>query len=397
MTPVLCCGFECGVDTNSIHFTAIGTSSFSTSTVRNGARSGRVNPTATGTTYLRSIVTSAQERVYRFYIRLATLPSANCMLFSVSGSSNNFGMAFNSSDSKLYPAYNVVTTITFGSTGVSVTTGVWYRIDIKIIGTADPITIDLSVNGITTTQLTKSEAAQFLSNSNFGNNSSTAQTFDAFYDDVIISNTGADYPIGNGYINHFIPTADGTHNVAGANDFERSATGTDITNATTTAFQLIDDVPLKTGVIAEYINLIAPPNATDYVEVVFGPASGISTPAAPPRAIEVICVYGSASAGTNNLRLALNDNGSLNDVLNTTTGPGTTATYITKNYTDPPSAASAWTLSGNGNFNNIRMRCFTNDAAPDPWWASAMIEAEFAESPQRIIQISQSVNRSNTY
>lgn len=264
---------------------------------------------------------------------------------------------------------------TFGATGVPVTTGQWYRIDTKIDVSANPWSVDVQVNGVACGNASRAIGAAPTNQISLGSN--TVQTFDIYFDDILVSQTLADYPLGAGSVNHFVPTSDGTHNVAGANDFEFSATGTDITNATTTAFQLIDDVPLKSGVVAEYINLIAPPNATDYVETVFGPAPGISTPTVAPRAVEVICAYASASAGTNNLRLALNDNGTTNDVLNTTTGPGTSATYVRKHYATPPTGGAWKVVSGAGNFSNLRIRCLTNDAAPDPWFASAMIEAEF--------------------
>lgn len=256
----------------------------------------------------------------------------------------------------------------------------------------NPWTTDIKVNGVSGAQATAALAAQTATAMILG--VADTCTANINVDDFILSNTPGDYPIGDGYVNHFIPTSDGTHNVAGANDFERSATGTDIINSTTTAFQLIDDVPLKSGVVSEYINLIAPPNATDYVEIVFGPASGISTPILAPRAVEVICAYASSAAGTNNLRLALNDNGTTDDVFNANGGVGTTANYARKCYALAPTGG-AWTVaSGAGNFNNIRLRCLTNDAAPDPWLASAMIEAEFMMPPkgQKII-IVQAVKR----
>src|SRR3990170_4548894 len=92
------------------------------------------------------------------------------------------------------------------------------------------------------------------------NNSFTA---DFFHDDIVVSNTALDYPIGAGYVNHFVPTSDGSHNVAGAADFRRGDTTTDITNATTDAYQLVDDVPLDdvTPDADDHIRIVAPPNA----------------------------------------------------------------------------------------------------------------------------------------
>lgn len=373
MTPVLCCGFECGVDTG--HWTLGAAAAFDTGTVRSGARSLRIHPAAANAGQATSaVLASSNLWVWCGYVRFASLPTSDIMLFELTSGA---GVGFRFSDSTICAAYRVSTTVTFGATGVAVTTGAWYGVDVKVDNSANPWLMDAKVDGVACAQVTRATAASASTEVVCGVGVGAGnKTFDAYFDDVVASQTLADYPIGAGYVNHFVPTADGTHNIAGANDFERSATGTDITNAITTAFQLIDDVPLKSGVVSEYINLIAPPNATDYVEVVYGPAPGISTPTVAPRAVEVICAYASASAGTNNLRLALNDNGTTNDVLNTTTGPGTTATYARKHYATAPTGG-AWTLSGAGNFNNLRMRCLTNDAAPDPWFASTMVEAWF--------------------
>jgi len=394
-TPVFCCGFECGVA--NAHWALTGNTSFSTSTVRSGARSARIAPTASTTGQITRVI-STNKIVLRAYLRFAVLPDQTHIIIGATDGSDNAGVVFNVSDSKLYAGSSSGLK---GATGISITTGVWYRIDIYLDVSANPWVNKVKVDGVDCGDYNRATAATTLTSILLGYaTAANARTFDAFFDDIIVSETLADYPIGAGHVNHFVPTADGTHNVIGASDFERSGTGTDITNATTTAYQLIDDVPLKSGVVSEYINLIAPPNATDYVEVVFGPAPGISTPTAAPRAVEALVAYASTSAGTNNLRLALNDNGTTNDVLNTTTGPGTTATYARKFYAAGP--AGAWVIGGggNGDFTDLRMRCFTSDAAPDPWWASAMIEAEFQEIaviPNKIVQVNQAIKRASYY
>ncbi len=350
MTPVFCCGYECGligaIDA-SPHINTGTNTSISTSTVRSGARSLRVNPTAGNGRAdfdCRGFLpgTSITTAVWRYAINVASNPLANIVVGVpiVTSTSVMLGLAFKSSDSKWYCGSQPTTggAVTFGATGVTMSAG-WHYIDCKVTVGANPWTVDVAVDGVALTQLTIGVAAQAVTILSSGS-VATSATYDLYLDDVVLSTTAGDYPIGDGYVNHFVPTADGTHNVAGANDFERSATGTDITNATTTAFQLIDDVPVKSGVVAEYINLIAPPNATDYVEVVYGPASGISTPTVAPRAVEVVCVYASASVGTNNLRLAVNDNGTTNDVFNANGAIGTTAAYVRKHYATPPAASS---------------------------------------------------------
>lgn len=376
-TSVFACGMECGV---SLAHWGLQSSAatFTTVSPLTGARSLRSAPVASAEGYASTMVAFGPTGiiVFRFSVRFDTLPNASTGFCSVSHGGIFSGPYFNVADNKVYAGSS---TGALGATGITVTTGVIYEIDVRVDRSANPHLIDVSVNGAACGQHSNAVAAD--ANARFVLFGFTAVcTADALFDNVVMSATAADFPLGNHYVDCFVPTADGTHNVAGANDFEFSATGTDITNATTTAHTLVDDVPLKSGNITEYINLIAPPNATDYVEVVFGPAPGVATPTVAPVAVEVITVRAKGTGtGANNLRLALNDNGTTDDVFNgdtTTASPG--AVYARKHYADPPSAASVWTLSGNGNFNNVRIRCYASDAAPDPWFAGAMIEAAFA-------------------
>jgi hypothetical protein len=229
------------------------------------------------------------------------------------------------------------------------------------------------VDGIACGQHSEALASATLTQIRLG--SSSSETFDTFYDDLIVSQTSVDYPIGAGFVNHFVPTADGTHNVAGADDFERTLTGTDITNATTDAYLLVDDIPLESA-LNDWINLTAPPNSTDYVEVVFGPAPGINTPTIAPRAVDFIVAYHAAAVQANNLRVAYRDNNGAtqDDVRNATIG-SESILYVRKQYSAIP-GGGAWTATA---FNNSRARCYSSDANPDPRLDGYMIEAEFEQ------------------
>lgn len=374
-TSVFCCGFEEGVF--GPHWTAgASVPTFETSSPISGLRSLRCTVTAGQTNRNAVSVASfgAGLIVARFRVRFTSLPSVGGSLLHLAG---NTGTGVLMTGGLISAQANNFSQ----GPAVSVVAGIVYTIDVKIDRRADPWKTDVQVNGIPCGQAVSATAAdisaqQLVIGQQQG--LGISQTMDVLFDDVVVSTTEADYPIGPGFVHPFIPAADGTHNVAGADDFERGNTGTDITNATTTAFQLIDDVPMKSAESAtDNIQATAPPNATDYVEVVFGPASGISTPTVAPRGVEAIVAHHQVATQSGNIRLALNDNGSLDDVLNLTAAGVTTIRYARKHYADPPSAASAWTLSGNGNFNNLRMRMFSSDAAPDQCWDGAMIEAEF--------------------
>src|SRR3989304_1188693 len=68
----------------------------------------------------------------------------------------------------------------------------------------------------------------------------------------------------------------------------------------------------------------SPPNATDYVEEVFGPAPGISTPTVAPRAVEVITEHFAAGTGLSDEIVKLNDNGTVDNIYDGTGIAGTT-------------------------------------------------------------------------
>lgn len=381
-TPVFCCGFECGVST--AHWTLTASASFSTTTVRSGARSLRVNPSnaVTGATGSYAF-TASSIMVARYYVYFSTLPNVGCYLNSIlaGGASAAYGAFYDATVGQIFARASVGGN---GATGVAVTTGQWYRIDVKVDRTNNPHLVDVSVDGTACGQASHGiTGATNITAMNICNPATGSWTGDVYFDDIFVSVTSADYPLGAGYVNHFISVADGTHNIAGANDFERSATGTDITNATTDAYTLIDDVPLKSGSVTEYINMIAPPSSNDYVEVVIGNAPGISTPTTAPRAVElVIAVAKGTGTGTNNINILLYNNGGLvgSQVGGNITATSPAAMYFTRQYPTARNGA-AWNVTGgDGDFNSNRLRGSTSDAAPDPWWASAMIEAEFEEA-----------------
>lgn len=325
----------------------------------------------------------ATINVARVYIYFETLPSGNCYVVWKAGIDDplkRLGVAFKASDSKLYCATG---NLSFGATGVAVTTGQWYRIDCKLNATAGAKTVDAQIDGVALGQATSAEASapqpsELVALGARGN----SVTGEWFYDDILISNTPADYPLGEREpINALYPTADGTHNVAGANQFERGTTGTDITNATTNAFELINEVPLDdtTPDSNDYIAAIAPANAGDYVEVLFGPEAGFEV-TSPPGALEVLVATHQADVGSGNTRIALVDNGSTSDVMNQTAAGVTTIRYNRAHFTEPPSAAASWDINGdggNGDFLNVRMRFYSSDANPDQYWDGAVIEGEF--------------------
>ena len=145
MTPVFCCGFECGqLGTVGQHWNIFsGSPAISTSTVRSGARSIRFNPSAAASNIRSNSFTASDKWVIRFYVYFASLPTADYDICFNTGA--NHSVAFKQSDSKIYAQNSNGIP---GSTGVSVTTGQWYLIDFSIDATTVSPLIDVKVNGV---------------------------------------------------------------------------------------------------------------------------------------------------------------------------------------------------------------------------------------------------------
>lgn len=384
MTPVFCCGFECGALNPGPHWSNLSNGSISTSTVRSGLRSYRSNPSAQTQFAQATITGSGTSHVVRFAVYFATLPAEDTFIYR-RGTAAYGGVFFQLSDGKLYAAVQNGSGLNLGSSGFTPSTGKWYIIDCHS-ATPATWTTDIKVDGVAFGQASMAVSNENSQLSNFGASGTwtdSTVSADIYYDDVLISITSGDYPLGDGFVAHFVPASDGTHNVAGAADFKRGAAGADITNSTTDAYLLVDEVPMDdtTPDTDDYINAIAPPNASDYVEVVFGPAPGVWRPISVPRAVDVAVAHHQAATQSGNIRLALNDNGTTDDVLNLTAAGVTTIRYARKHYATPPTGGSWTIVSGAGNFNNLRMRFYSSDAAPDQYFDCAMIEAEFPLRP----------------
>lgn len=381
-TPVFCCGFECGVTDGSAHFSRVGSTSYSTSTVRTGLRSLRINPTS-GSAYASTgfAIVSSQNVIARAYIRFATLPGSDTRIFY--NLSTGVGIHFKSSDSKLYTGQSNGTVFNLGATGVAITTGIWYCLDLQLDCDQNPHLIDGKVDGTALGQYSNSAAAATINDLYFGDQSGT-RTYDLYVDDVLLSYTPADYPLGAGKVDHFIPTADGTHNVAGSADFKRGAAGTDILNSTTDAYLLVQKEPLAnqqtTPPTNSYISAIAPPNDTDYVEIVIGTGTGVSTPTTAPRAVEVYVQTAQSATQSGSYKLNLVDNGTVGLIKEQVGVGGVTNVLGSRKHFDIAPSGAVWKIgAGNGNFNDLRIRFYSADAAPDQYFVGAMIEAEFAE------------------
>jgi hypothetical protein len=408
-TPLLCCGFECGeqyrlgagfgTNAHTGHWffdENNGTATFDTATPRSGRYCLRINNVASDTfaqsAYPQGTLPQYHDYVVRFYVRFNTLPNTNCFINYISGLGHNCGIAYNYADSKLYCAfvgefnYNYpFTPVLFGATGVSVTTDVWYRIDLRvIIDNSPPFTsIEGKVDGVDLGGLTNSYATQYSPGYNtvvLG--PGTTITGDVLYDDYILSFTSADYPFGAGNVLGFTPRCDGTHN-AGTNLFRVGASGAFISDATIDSYLLVDDIPVNLGNVSgsDYINQISN-GASNYLEHRYGPFEPRAHPTVPPRAVDVLIQRSAASNSIGNSLFKVADNGTEDTIVTQGAVANSLEIYTNrKHYANPPSGLGGWKIDGqSGNFKQLRHRFgYSSDANPDQYFVGTLIEAEFPE------------------
>jgi hypothetical protein len=348
ITPVFICGAECAIDavgtaggTGGVNHwnTLTGTVTVDTGTFRApGIRSYKVTSAAGAANYWQKTITGSPTRmVLRFYVNFSALPSADCSIASCRASAGSWPFVFfKQSDSKIYASI-AASTPTLGATGVTVTTGTWYRIDFLGDVNGATRTCDVKVDGTACGQASSAIAASFFTAFQIGANvDTTTANHTHFIDDIVCSTTLADFPIGAGVVDGLYPNADGTHNFSANTDFADQA-GTGIAVGATNVW-----THLKTNLNTTIGNYLRVPGAanTEYVEIAF---DDLGTDVNIVHGMEVVVAMHAEGTGANKETLRLNDNGTLSDVLTDLDYSNVTIGYHTKQYVNAPSTSAAWT------------------------------------------------------
>ena len=320
------------------------------------------------TTWARWTFTAADQVVARFYVRFAALPAATVGLAHIVVSAGNVLLfRFNQATGKFNVIWN---TVDSRDSAVTVAIDTWYRIDLKILVNAATRTCDWQVAvgdaaGTAQTQSASTEAAGTVSGFRLGGN--LAQTMTAVYDDLYLSTTLADYPIGAGGTELLAPTSDGTHN-AGTNVIE-DTTGNDI--GAVTAFDLVDDVPLSGT--ADYIRQVAS-GSGNYAEVTFSNTTNTNITGVMG---EVNRASASSGFAANGAMVVIRDDATEVGVLGTSAAPAsftnTAPGYVRAVITAP---GGGWTLT---EVNVLKGRIgYSTDVSPNPRFHAFALEVAYA-------------------
>jgi hypothetical protein len=401
MAAIFCCGFRCleafiPAPTGSHWINSAVTGSSDITPVTFVARSDGWAAQFTviaGTAVTRTLVFTASSRwVGRLYLYFDTnLPTTSTSLVETSGGTTGPHVYFNVLDSKLYARVGT----TSGASGVVVAADQWIRVDFDFnINTAGADFCDVQVDGTACGQATATGVSANPTQIQIGPSAST--TVRIRVDDFILSNTAADYPFGAGNVYSYTPVSDGVHSIGGANRWEKSLTGTDITNSTVDSYLLIDDLPLPTTA-GDFINMIAPV-AFENVVHKFGPALGVLPMTTSPRVIEAIAAIHQAGTQTGTMRLALRGASSFIYYNGTGAGGSTSIVYKRGATTDADLASRLIA----GTLEHVFDASSPADATPDQYLDAVLLEAEFAEvaaafMPRKAPTVLQAVNRAGTF
>lgn len=335
---------------------AAGAPSIVTDVVRTGARALRLSPSA-ASEYI-SATTAATTVTQAVYVRFASLPTALSYLLTFVNASGSAQVSYDQISGKFgirgtnLPATNG---------GPVISAGVWYRIVAEYDTSGATAVMRVSVDGEEiTASVAQTSAATTAARLGTGAN----HTYTCYYDDWVVSQTDGDYEAlvlaGSHAVVNLLPSSDGTHNVSGANQFEYSGSGADITNSSTDVYTLVADVPMDMT-LAAYVNQVGA-GSTNYVEVNFDalPTGGEAVARVMGRATTRDAAATGKAYGV--IRVVLSGDG-VGDIRAAADDPGTTA-WTRYLWLTHPTAG----IFRRDEVNALRCRMGYGDGAPD-WYA----------------------------
>jgi hypothetical protein len=350
-----------------------------TSPVRTGTYS--LNCAATGTDVsnfanMRKLLGSGGIAVARIYININTLPASgeSTIAQMQEGSGVSWGLITVDSGGVLRAKVEAGTAQTFSS----VTTGVWYRLDLRYDTSGATWALDWQVDGVAQTQATEGShsASTGAKSLILGVENSANTTCNVNYDDVAASITTGDYPIGAGKVLYAPLNGTAAHvsitttQWDTTSDFSSFANFTGV-NETVSAPLLVP--PISTGTPSGF--------RMNAATIAGNGRWPIDAPAGAPtdnaQLVAAIIAVREASAGTNNAVFRTELGGSTTDIFaSANPGWGTTWNYLAAFMSTGPGAAT-WTSA---NVEAMQFECDSTDAAPAIWCQGVVYEVAYPET-----------------
>lgn len=338
----------------------------STTTFRSGVAAARINPSATtqyfGLTIARTVVSC------RVYLRVATFPATTQSIMAFVNANGTAFMRLGSAG-QLFVDMGAAADVALDS---PISLNTWYRLDILADASTGTATMKARLNGGTEATGSIAQVSANFTSARMG--AQAATSFDLFYDDLILGDSAADYPIGAGTVERLKPDADGTHSFT-AGDFGYDTAGGDVATSATDVWSFLDE-DVMTGTTDLIRQKVI--RSTGYVEVQFPDPVSTET----PQIVGTVLSMHSASTGANTIGWKWNDGGTI-AAINDAAGDGltdisnTAIAHIYRATATKPSGG-AWTL---GALQALRVRGgYSTDVTDIPYWDGVMLEVAFPEA-----------------
>jgi len=360
-TPVFACGFECQ---SVAHWGANAYVTVQNTYARNSGYALRLT-TSGQTGYLERIFdATSQVVVFRAYVYLLTAASEAAPLFHVYATSGyDAYVMYDLAQQKFSVGNGTTHTL---STELAYT-GQWYRFDVKVDGRNNPVLIDWAIDGTDQTQHSVVNAA-----TTYGRlricHAGGATSHDTVFDDVVVSQTLDDYPLGAGEIvGYRVTTTSGTHNQT-TGDLQNEASS-NVSDADSSGGKVNEAAPDTTSYVKQVVA-----RSTTYWEGIYDTSGATQA----PRSVEQVVATRAVSAGANDQKAQLYDGSSAADAYALTSTPNTSLTVHRKMWAAAPSTG-AWTL---GKLQAARIRWgfgTTNTATYPPAISYTTLEADYSD------------------
>jgi len=265
--------------------------------------------------FLDTLAGLTTTMVGSFRVKVGTLQDAGgrTAFFVVTDEVFSEYVYFGFDDTKLCCWVGSGNTTTQQRSASTISAGTEYVIDFRRTFSGGTLTVEWKIDGVTQTNVVKSSSgATGLGGYEIGTiqDIATDKVVDHYFDDLVLSKTSGDYPLGAYNVKGYRPGAVGTHNLdANPSSYIKHVSGaaTALTPSETTSYQAIDDSPLMTS-DPDYIRIesaVAPPSAAP---VVAGEADATGTNGGSISAwgawdnapsvgdLVIVCVYTRATA-----------------------------------------------------------------------------------------------------
>ena len=367
-TPIRLTGFESGAVSatgSGLFDTVVGTGATADSVApRSGSYSLRI---LDGGAAANDVGWTAGSNVVvaRFGIRFATLPAGNVTeLASVDAAAgSDLRLGYDATSQRLTLRFVGQPTV---SASAALVAGTWHLLDLRAILNTNPRTASWRLDSVAQTAATPSAEGGSTAASVRLGSTVVADAYTANYDDLFLSTTSADFPIGDGTTIALRPDGNGTH--VGSGDFRHD----DNTALDATTWGRLDEVPMTS--ITDFVRQRTT-STTSYAEVTVQ-----NTATTCLSAVSALFSEDATGGGSSHGRTVVWDGTTEHLVYS---GAMDVAALAYRSAIIP--AGTGWTTAA---LNGLRWRFgYSNDANPDPHWQALLIEVATGTIPPGVVTV----------